>query len=85
MASMKHNIFGITLLLFSLIAFGQGKQECSLFWANFVGVDAALEFCAPTPKFIAWVKEEQARIATEERARQEEAVKTKQDEKAPPE
>ena len=83
MASMKHNIFGIALLFCSLLVFGQEKQECSLFWANFVGVDAALEFCAPTPKFLAWVKKEQVRIANEERARQEEAVKTKQDEKAP--
>ncbi len=65
----------MALLLCLSCAQAQDKQDCTPFWANFVGLEHALKSCEPTPRFNAWVKEEQARIARGELDKQVETKK----------
>lgn len=41
------------------------KENCSVFRANFLGLEWALENCEMTPKIQAWIKEERERKANE--------------------
>lgn len=72
---MKPSTLFFTLLLNAIAGQAHAKSDCSEFMANFIGLDAAIKECNPTPKFNAWANEERARLAAtwikEERALQE--------------
>ena len=72
---MKHVYFFALLVASAMQVHAQNKQDCTVFWANLIGLEPALETCAPTPRFLAWVKEERMRLEREKLAEQKEAQK----------
>jgi hypothetical protein len=62
-------LFAITLS--AIASQAHAKMDCTEFTANFIGLEAALKECHPTPRFNAWVAEERAHLAREEKAGQE--------------
>lgn len=71
------------LILSTLTGLAHAKRDCSMFWANLIGLEAALQECNPTSKFNAWAREERARVASEERVKQEDAKVSKAGDGAP--
>ncbi len=63
------------LILSTLTGLAHAKRDCSMFWANLIGLEAALQECNPTSKFNAW--------AREERVKQEDAKVSKAGDGAP--
>jgi hypothetical protein len=57
------------------------KENCSVFTANFLGLEWAEENCEQTPKIKAWMAEERLRKAAERKKELEEAANAQ---KAPP-
>ncbi len=72
---MKHVYFFAILLAGTMQVHAENKQDCSVFYANLIGLEPALKTCALTPRFLAWVKEERIRLEREKLAAQKEAQK----------